>query len=27
LQIFKFFKVGEQCFECDLHLYFVSSKL
>lgn len=27
LQIFKFFKVGEQCFKCDLHLYFVSSKL
>lgn len=27
LRIFKFFEVGEQCFKCDLHLYFASSKL
>lgn len=27
LQIINFFKGGEQCFKCDLHLYFVSTKL
>lgn len=27
LWIFKFFRVVEQCFRCDLHLYLVSSRL